>query len=381
MSCWCNDCQNTSWCTCPNLQIEWCGTVDSTNPNTTILHIPCVNIISWDNSLNVDKTVMWDDVLYDIRWNTNLDRKVGACYGDNNPWYLFNQKLRVNTTWPLTYNLHNCPWDSYVEICFDETKLEYPETLQCNCPWGGGSIDCDVNCSNCNIQPKAMTELLNNVTIIQPTWQEKNYYIAWAAISELDNLWWTRVNSQRSNIWTYGWMTNNSWVITICRDWVYEFIIEWSQEQNKWAHASRVGLLLITPTGSIKTLTQTRYSGTDSYFWSGSQPSSPDASFANYGNNTHTTAYAGSSTPNGWTFSMGTVMERLPVHGNRWRPAIPAWSKIVMFVKLSTYITWDNSSAVNGQLSLIWYSNTSAWGDDALTFSVRNIDTPCECNA
>ena len=76
MSCWCNDCQNTSWCTCPNLQIEWCGSVDSTNPDTTILHIPCVNIISWDNSLNIDKSIEWDDVLYDIRWKTNLDRKV-----------------------------------------------------------------------------------------------------------------------------------------------------------------------------------------------------------------------------------------------------------------------------------------------------------------
>ncbi len=384
MSCnwcgWCDDC-NQSGCQCPVLQLVWCGSIDQTDPNTTILNIPCVNVISSQSTISVNKTVDGNNVTFDINSIISPDRKVWACSWDNNPWFLFNQKLRVITTGPLTYNLRQCPWDAYVEIGFDETKLVYPDTLSCDCPeWGWG--DCTVTCSNCNIQPKAMTELTNSVTIIQAWWLERNYYVSNIVISELETMWWTRVSSAWTNIWTYWGMTNNGWVITVCRDWVYEFILEGSQEQNKAVHASRVWLVLITPSGSVKTLTQSRYSGTDSYFWSGSQPTSPDALYANYGDNRHTTVYGWTSTPSGWTFSMGTIFERLPVHWARWRPGIEAWSKVVMFVKLSTFVTWDNSSTnVSWQFSLIWYNEASAWGDDTLTFSVREISTPCECAA
>lgn len=380
MTCGCQQCQWNSWCTCPSFELEWCGSIDQTDPNTTVFHIPCINVISSNSSIDVQKTVDWDAVYFDIKSIASPDRKVWACYWDNNPWYLFNQKLRVITSWPLTYNLFNCPWDSYVEIGFDESKLTLPTSAVCDCPeW---VTDCTVSCANCNIQPKAMTELENNITIVQAVWLEMNYYVSSTVIAELNALWWTRIDSSWNNIRTYGWMTNSGGVITLCRDGTYEFTIEGSQEQNKAVHASRVGLLVITPWGSIKTLTQVRYSGTDAYFWSGSQPVSPDASHANYGDNRHTTAYAGSSTPSGWTFSMGTVFERLPVHWGRWRPWLEAWSKIVMFIKLSTYVTWDNTSTnVNWQFSIIWHSNVSAGWDDSLTFSVRNIDTPCECNA
>jgi hypothetical protein len=375
----CNDCGQTQWCDCPNITLEWCGSIDNTDPNNLILNIPCINIRSWDASISVWKIVSGNEVNYDIRVPNYEDRKVWACFGDSTPWYLFNDKLRVVTTWPLTYNLYNCPWNSYVEIGFDATKLSLPTSAECDCPaW---TLDCTVSCSNCNIQPKAMARLVNNTTVVQATGLERNYYLSWVAIPELDALWWYRQPATFDTIWAYWGMTHASWVITVCRDWIYEFSFEWSQEQNKWIHASRVWLLLITPAGSVVTLTQSRYSGTDAYFWSASQPTNPDPSYANYWDNSHTTAYAWASTPDWGTFSMGTVFERLPLHWSRWRPQIEAWSRIVAFTKVSTYITWDNSSDVSWQLSIIWFTNLSAWGDDLFTFSVRNIDTPCECDA
>lgn len=378
MTC-CDQCNHIWWCDCPNITLEWCGSIDNTDPNNLVLHIPCVNVRSGDGSIVVSKIVSWDEVNYDIRTVWYTDRKVWACYGDTTPWYLFNDKLRVVTTWPLTYNLYNCPWNSYVEIGFDATQLDLPTAATCDCPeW---VLDCTVECSNCNIQPKAMVRLANNTTVLQNTWLERNYYLSNVAIAELDALWWYRQWATWDSIRTYGWMTHSNWVITICREWIYEFSFEGSQEQNKWIHASRVGLLLITPAWSVLTLTQSRYSGTDAFFWSASQPVSPDPSYANYGDNQHTTAYAWASSPDGWTFSMGTVFERLPLHWSRWRPSIEAGSRIVAFTKVSTYITWDNSSDVQWQLSLIWASNISAWWDDMFTFSVRNIDTPCECSS
>lgn len=127
----CNDCgcqENVHSNQCCNI-VE-CGSISVTQEwNDTIVCAPNIEVTSPDNSISVNKVTSGNDITFEIEKDCCPDNAVGACPSDTNPWHLFNNKLRVDTTGPLTYDLVNCPWDGYVKIGFDVDNLNAPDKM------------------------------------------------------------------------------------------------------------------------------------------------------------------------------------------------------------------------------------------------------------
>jgi hypothetical protein len=132
----CNECNQpkSSVCSC---NLSWVNntTVEQVDPNSYTVSSPFYDVISSDNSIDVQTNVEWNTITFDIQKDCCPDKLVWACDSDTNPWTLFNNKLRVDTTWPLTYNLVNCPWDAYVEIGFNENALNPADNKVAAWPW------------------------------------------------------------------------------------------------------------------------------------------------------------------------------------------------------------------------------------------------------
>lgn len=125
----CNDCgcqENVHSNQCCNI-VE-CGSISVTQEwNDTIVCAPNIEVTSPDNSISVNKVTSGNDITFEIEKECCDDNKVGSCPSDTAPGYLFDDKLRVDTTGPLTYDLVNCPWDGYVQIGFDVNQLNAPD--------------------------------------------------------------------------------------------------------------------------------------------------------------------------------------------------------------------------------------------------------------
>lgn len=179
----CNDCgcqDNVHSNQCCN--IVACGSVAVTQEwNDTIVCAPNVEVISPDNSISVNKVTSGNDITFEIEKECCVDNKVGSCPSDTQPGYLFDDKLRVDTTGPLTYDLVNCPWDGYVQIGFDVNQLNVPDkkvAVDASCEWKYLSdalksfdpyFNFEISNSGCNYllipQPRKLlrAEIYNNV--------------------------------------------------------------------------------------------------------------------------------------------------------------------------------------------------------------------------
>lgn len=136
----CNDCgcqENVHSNQCCNI-VE-CGSISVTQEwNDTIVCAPNIEVTSPDNSISVNKVTSGNDITFEIEKECCDDNKVGSCPSDTAPGYLFDDKLRVDTTGPLTYDLVNCPWDGYVQIGFDVNQLNAPDkkvAVDASCEW------------------------------------------------------------------------------------------------------------------------------------------------------------------------------------------------------------------------------------------------------
>ncbi len=129
----------TNQCAC---NIIWMHntTVDTTTqPWDIIVSSPFYDVVSPDGSIIVMEVhnSITNTTRFEIFKACCPDRYVWACANDTNPWVLFD-KLQVDTTWPLTYSLVNCPWDAHVAIWFDVSKLNAPDkrvAVDASCPW------------------------------------------------------------------------------------------------------------------------------------------------------------------------------------------------------------------------------------------------------
>ena len=134
----CNDCGQSYVNSC-GCNFVACGSTTITREENDItICSPIYEVISPNETIDVVKVVNGNTTTFEIEKECCDDRLVGACENDTTPWVLFNDKLRVDTTWPLTYNLVNCPWDAHVEIWFDVSKLNAPDkkvAVNASCPW------------------------------------------------------------------------------------------------------------------------------------------------------------------------------------------------------------------------------------------------------
>jgi len=242
MSCWCEDNTplNTCWCS-----LIWADntTIDTTSqPWDVIVSSPFYEVVSPLNTIEVHKVIDEESntITFEIEKECCPDRYVWACENDTNPWVLFNDKLVVDTSWPLTYDLVNCPWDAHVRIWFDVSQLNAPDRLvavnsSCSSKYLEESLATDdptyftfetVACRSVltpkprkllRAEFKTLTESIN-VLQWQTTWFQwidstrmvKSTNME-SAISE-ENLWWS----------------SDYYTVTIPRDGWYQINMQWS---------------------------------------------------------------------------------------------------------------------------------------------------------
>lgn len=410
MTCWCEQETNSTWCdlcnscgedrtcwwcTCPDILGKYASKVDKSRPDTWIVETKFVEVTSEDWTIDVQKSVTKDTITYDLSKACWLDKKVWACAQDTNPWYLFQDKIKTRPNNPLKMDLVNCPWNAYVEMYFDQSAVTWSDTdqkaavqawcdpmflddaievwnwLKKTISWCSMVIepDCSNDCSNCNIQPKAKTWLVTSLSFLQQDHTEVKYYFTTNSIPALNTAWFIHKPVTWWSTYEYGWLTVSWWAFTVCRTGTYEVSHNWHQEQSKWIHATRVWLLAILPNGTIKTFTQTRYSWVrGNVLWD----------TVHFWDNVQTSIIS-----NTWAFgwSLWLVLERLPVADTQWRPEVPSGTIIVPYAKISTYVDWDSSVAAwSYSFWIIGSTDNNSWWDDQFYISVRNIDTPCDCN-
>jgi len=272
MSCWC----------CDNNQIDphtcWCNivgvantTVVTDNNNITVSS-PFYQILSPDNSIEVHASNMGaNTIVYEISSTCQEDKYVIACASDNSPWTIWD-KVRVDTSWPLTRDLHNCPWNAYYEIWFDPSQLNTPDEkvkwkascnevygkdlftawnwLQIVDTWCHGSIRLT---NSPFIRPHAQALLETDVTIIYPHWGN----------NALPNKWWFCISANGRGMWPIGsndfeinsalfawtptaWYSDGSWdmqIRTCHKTWFYHVWMNASFGVNRWVEAARVALI------------------------------------------------------------------------------------------------------------------------------------------
>lgn len=118
-NCWCewvnSRMKQTCWC-----NINGRGQVKITydNVNTYDINVPEVNFTSPDDSVEITKVIDEENntITYEIEKECCPDKHVKASPTDSTPWTLFGDKLRVDTSSGLTYNLINSGGDEWVEI-------------------------------------------------------------------------------------------------------------------------------------------------------------------------------------------------------------------------------------------------------------------------
>ena len=253
MSCGC-ECENsipTNWCNC---NIIWQDNTTVTNNwNDIIVSSPFYNVVSPDDSTQVFSVYDEDTntTTFEIYNQCCPDKLVGACDNDTNPWTLFNDKLRVDTTWPLTYNLRDCPWDAYVEIWFDASKLNTTDkkvAVDGSCP--GKYLE-----EALTVNPLYSEYFEFAKTLCELRLTPKPQELFYADIHTNTALVFTDItaNTQwRSYIeagkratqstipsWVQDDTTNDTKMVEIWRDWWYTVSMWWSCVVGKWIHTVR----------------------------------------------------------------------------------------------------------------------------------------------
>jgi hypothetical protein len=168
---------------------------------------------------------------------------------------LFNDKIVVDTSWPLTYDLINPLWDAHVEIWFDMSKLPAVNKVS--------------NTSWCT--PKYLSESLStsdetyfsfeNVACkseltMKPT---ELFYADIYTVNKTEFGWLTPntsgfevlpatnqsvVSTIPSWVTTTNYSWNNTRTVTIWRDWWYQVNMGWSAVVAKWIHTLRSQIYL-----------------------------------------------------------------------------------------------------------------------------------------
>lgn len=417
--CWCASWCGCSWlygcgscgskekknCDCPNIVGTDCLLVDKTDPASIVLSVQWpTQVVSTDGTVGITTTTDSENCgakVYDLNVACD-DKKVGACSSDSSPGYLYNDKLRVDTSWPLTYTLANCPGNAYVQVWFDESKLQqivqqdkrvavngwcaprFLDDAVIVWPWLKKEVvwcrlRVGINCgdktdaTNPWSNPSLQTYLAASVTTFQATNTQATYYFSGTPVSQLAGLWWSQVSGNWRLDFKNWAISHSAWITTINKWWRYSISFDGHQEINKGVHGTRVGIIVIFPNNNLRII-QTRYSGLSAPFYSGQTANPAQPSMGHYGNNLSTTV-AWWSWP---TFSMGRIFARLPVGKHR-RMALPSGTLIVPFYRISTVLSWDNDAAnTSGQLSIIGEAEGSSGGADGFTYGVDYIDNVCD---
>ena len=149
----CDDCApKCQECCNPNIQWDWCITVDQSEEGVITIKSNCLTeVTSDDDSVTVvEKTPHeWYSKRFDLSVDTS-DTKVWACWWDTNPGPL-DSKLRV--TWALTKETKNCSWDGYIELWIDTAKLNIPDVKVAVTSWCDGKYLSDaLKCTADNLE-------------------------------------------------------------------------------------------------------------------------------------------------------------------------------------------------------------------------------------
>lgn len=258
MSCWCDDYIQTGWCQCSILGRR--NTTVTNEWDDIVVSSPFYDVVSPDNSITVMEVhnATTNTTRFEIFKACCPDKFVGACEADTSPWVLFNDKLRVDTSWPLTYNLVNCPWDAYVQIWFDASKLNTPDkkvAVDSSCAWQYLEDALDVNPLHseyfeftknlCTLRltpkPKELFYCdINSTNAVRFNWLTPN--TQWFKVIAPNRT--SAVASIPERLWVVNVGSDQTRAVTIGRSWWYNLSMWGSCVVGKGIHTLRHQLVI-----------------------------------------------------------------------------------------------------------------------------------------
>lgn len=351
------------------------------------------NCTFWYQSIAQLKALLWDTDVYvktddtDVAWylwpkivGIGCIKKRAWVDGANHTVELYLDKECLDlstedlTDWPVP---RACPkvtsidmWDEFwCQTCDDSCVKQHLVSCGDTLSW-----ECDECSQKWLRKPRASMMLLNNITIIQPTQQEKSYYFSNETIPALDWLNWIWYNTANMELQfkrhEIDW---SKWYIEILAPGDYSFSFQANAEVNKWVGAIRVWLQFVSDLETYE-LVQSRFSWLSDDYYPGQTWWSIGWSNPVLPNNTNTSVNWGS-----WfNSSLGRLVERLPNSGSHiWH--FYNWAKIVAFAKISTFVNADtDAESVAWQLSFRWYGDDGRLWNDCFKFEAHNIDDTCD---
>ena len=372
----CDDCApKCQECCNPNIQWDWCITVDQSEEGVITIKSNCLTeVTSDDNSVSVvEKTPHeWYSKRFDLSVDTS-DNKVWACWWDTNPGPL-DSKLRV--TWALTKETVNCPWDGYVELWIDTAKLNIPDVkVAVNSGCEGKYLSDALKCTADNLEfsvswctmtlrNKAPQYACGKMTLQSTVkWQVAWWQAWWFLLS--DAIGWVSADGFLSSAYELEDLSHNmhreNWFLICEKDWLYQVWFSASFEAWFWVHWMRVVLHHFGSGSQWLDLLESRYSGPV-----GQTPYEMSMSTESKYN----TLYIAKNTEADWvqwlSASLGWVLDRMDC-GKSTIVEMKAWDMLALWVKVQAsttyswdFLNWDNSP---GKFAVLGKNGSQAGSD------------------
>lgn len=261
----CNPCDNCApkcqECCNPNIQWDWCVTVDQSEEGVITISAPCPTEVTsddWTIGVTEKEPHEWYSKRFDLTVQ-KPDKKVWACDSDSNPWSLYDKLVEGH--W-IDLQLENCPWDARIRVEVDESQLNIPNNK--------------VALSWCSGNPDYLDHILTSSSSV--VWLERDsnchyvivdklWYQAWKMVLSTSVTKWMEWNTIGKYIladtswpsrWDYqiiqasfrqdntvtNWMEVLAWWLIAHKRWIYLVSFQSNFECDFWIHWMRVWLVL-----------------------------------------------------------------------------------------------------------------------------------------
>lgn len=370
----CDDCApKCHECCNPNIQGDWCVTVDQSEEWIITISAPCpIEVTSDDWTIWVTKKEPhdWYSERFDLTVNKE-DRLVAACWNDGAPGTL---DVKLEEWHWIDISTVNCWWwwDARLRIEVDESELNIQNNKVAVDWWCPADYLWNLfrNTSN-------LIEIVPSPSSCQMIVRDKdNWIICWKVTMQNSikwhvDWWWTGWNTyyMTQNMWCIfdvDFLYNmevangNCWLI-IKYDWIYEVWFRCSLEASFWVHAVRWWLFVMR-WANYYPIAESRFSWP---VWK------PPYEFWHWEQNFNA-LYMNECTETTWvdwqSASLWAVLDRMPCEWTT-RVKLYVWDVLFLWMKWQwrtqynnnwTTISWD---ALWWEIAMLWVVGNQAWED------------------
>ena len=372
-----------------NKEFNWFECADE--PTFLVLSADCESFTQM--TFSQIATQLWNDVLVKINeqdpcakyledsfWESDYFKFV---LGQDGACHILIPDLDVDaianelTVQKIAGDVPNCTGTTPVALDSDDSIQPQDVPYQLNIYKNGANVEENIECSpylNPHMRkPRGQMYLFNSATRTVDTWTEPNIYLSNNAIAELDIQWRQRRDVTYAPARMRHKINWSNWYLELetAADWVISFQIPF--EINKWFHAIRFWIIAIYPWWLTIPLQQRKEWAWRSPRYSWAAPAEWDLNDKFWDNTSTQVEWYWSDTA--FHFSMGRVQTFYTASWSMWAH-LPAWTKLVPFMKPSTFMTWDTDAAINWIVSINWLTEWG-WGGAQLMHWGMYFDFVC----